>query len=582
MADGKVVCKVDADELDVVVVGSGGGGLTAALTAALEGLRVVVVEKTPYYGGTTAVSGGGIWIPNNLHQVKAGTSDTPEKAGLFLRTILGDRVSAARQDTYLRCGPEMVAELHDRTRWVRFGHWSIPDYYPEVVGGSVEGRTLDPELVDGRELGDERARLRPPTPVMDTHGITVKAKEFTKLAMMGRTWEGRAMAGKVLLRFCASKLAGAKPLGAGQALIARLRLALRDLDVPVWVDTPLVELITDRSGETVRVTGVTVEQDGRPMAIRTRLGVVLAAGGFSTSQVLREKYLPQPTDIRWTLVPEGQDGDAITAGMAVGAATDLLDKVWGQATALLPLDKNAPPVPLLALMERLTPQAIVVNSAGERYTKESLPYAEFQEEMYQHNRDDAVTIPSWLVFDQTAKNRYIFFRTMPRQPFPKRWLNEGYVLRADTIAALARRMEVPVDSLDATVARYNELARSGHDDDFGKGDSAFDRFYGDPTENHPNLAPLDRGPYYAVRMWPGDISTKGGLLTNEHAQVLSESGRVIPGLYATGNCAASVMGEKYPGPGGTLGPAMVFGYVAAKHLAARATNEGDDEHSRAD
>ncbi|GAA4203368.1 FAD-dependent oxidoreductase [Actinocatenispora rupis] len=538
---------------DVVVVGSGGGGLTAALTAALRGLSAVVVEKTDVYGGTTALSGGALWIPDNHLLHAAGVPDSYERARRYLDATVGDRVPRERTDAYLRRGPEMLRFLAERTEWLRFAYVpGYPDYYPERPGGMPEGRSVEAELIDGRLLGPDRAALRPPS--IDTKGFAMSAAEFHDVTMVTRTWRGRARSLTLGARLVRARATGYDPLTLGQALVARLRLALRDADVPVLLGTELVELTTD---ERAHVTGVRVRDRHGARTITARRGVILAAGGFSRSAPMRDEYLPHPTDVAWTSAPEGQTGDAIRLGVGLGAAADLMDRVWG-APSLLPPGA----APFFLVSDRGIPNLIVVDAGGERYLNESLPYHEFVDRMYA-----AGAVPySWAVFDRRAKNRYVVAGTFPRQPFPARWYESGFVRTGRSIADLADRIDVPAATLRRTIARYNDLARAGRDTDFGRGDSAYDRYYGDPTLHNPNLLPLTTPPLYAVRVYPGDIGTKGGLVTDPDGRVLRPNGTPIAGLYATGNTSAAVMGETYPGPGATIGPAMVFGYAAAQDL----------------
>ncbi|GGY09653.1 FAD-dependent oxidoreductase [Streptomyces tanashiensis] len=542
---------------DVVVVGSGAAGMAAAITARLRGLTALVVEKTEAYGGSTALSGGAIWVPDNFHLDEAGLGDTPEKARAYLDATVGDRVPAARKDAYVTHGPQMVRELHDRTD-VRFVYTpGYSDYYPERLGGYPQGRSVEPQVFDFRKLGPEqRATMR--RAGLPTYGLTITSKDFRQLNMVGRTWAGRRTAVKVGAQAVKARLSGQEPLSLGEALIARMRHSLDTLGGELWLSAPLTGLVEEGG----RVTGVRVTRDGRELTIRANGGVVLASGGFSHDQRLREKHLPAPTSTEWSSAAEGQTGDALEPAVALGAATDLMDRVWG-APSVVPPDGK----PFFLVADRGIPGMVIVNQAGERYANEAAPYHEFVDAMYANDRPGASTVPSWLILDATAKARYIFMGLFPGRAFPKPWLESGFVKKAATVEELAAHIEAAPQRLRATVDRFNGFARAGRDEDFHRGESVYDRYYGDPTLPQPNLAPLEKGPFYAVPVHPGDIGTKGGLVTDATARVLREDGSVIDGLYASGNVSSAVMGETYPGPGATIGPAMTFSWLAVDDIA---------------
>ncbi|MFF4284417.1 FAD-dependent oxidoreductase [Streptomyces sp. NPDC001633] len=542
---------------DVVVVGSGAAGMAAALTARLRGLTALVVEKTDVYGGTTALSGGAVWVPNNFHLDAAGLGDTPEKARAYLDATVGDRVPADRKDAYLEHGPRMVREFHDRTA-VKFAYTpGYSDYYPERLGGCPQGRSIEPRIFDLKKLPPEqRATLR--RAGLPTYGLTITSQDFRHLNMVGRTWAGKRTSAKVGARAVKALLTGQRLLALGEALIARMRHSLDLLGGDLWLSAPLTGLVAENG----RITGVRVTLGNRELAVRATGGVVLASGGFSHHQQLREKYLPAPTSTRWSAAAEGQTGDALELGLAAGAAVDLMDRVWGAPSVVPPEGK-----PFFLVADRGVPGMVIVNSAGERYANEAAPYHEFVDAMYAADRPEATSVPSWLILDATSKARYLFMGLFPGQPFPRPWVASGFVKKAGSVEELATRIGVAPERLRATVDCFNGFARAGRDEDFHRGDSVYDRYYGDPTLPNPNLAPLDKGPYYAIPVHPGDIGTKGGLVTDATARVLREDGTVIKGLYASGNVSSAVMGETYPGPGATIGPAMTFGWLAAHHIA---------------
>ncbi|HEV2781752.1 MAG TPA: 3-oxosteroid 1-dehydrogenase [Actinophytocola sp.] len=540
-------------EFDVVVVGSGAAGMTAALTAARHGLRTVLVEKAATFGGSTARSGGGIWAPNNEVLRAAGVPDTPEKARAYLAHIVGDVVDEPRRRAFLDNAPAMISFVQANTP-LRFG-WvpGYSDYYPEAPGGLAIGRSIEARPLDAHVLGAERAVLNPPYLKAPT-GMAVTQADYRWMNLMARHPRGLLRTARVAGRRAVSLLRRRELLTMGQALSAGLRVGLARAGVSVWLDTPLVNLHTEDG----RVTGVEVSRDGAPALIRARRGVVLAAGGFEHNERMRKEYQRPPIGTEWTVGAPENTGDGIEAGMRLGAAVELMDDAWWGPSISLPRG------PYFCLAERTLPGCILVNQAGRRFVNEAAPYVDAVHAMYDRHTEDDPHIPAWLIADQRYRNRYVFAGLGPRQPFPGRWYRHGAVHRAATVEKLAAAVGAPPEALRATVDRFNTFARHGIDEDFRRGQSAYDRYYGDPR-NRPNpcLGPLDRAPFYAIRIVPGDLGTKGGLRTDTRARVLRADGSVIEGLYAAGNAAAPVMGRTYAGPGATLGPAMVFGYLAA-------------------
>jgi len=544
-------------EFDVVVVGSGAAGMTAALTAAHHGLRVVVIEKTDRFGGSTARSGGGLWLPGNEVLRKAGVRDTPGRARAYLAYVAGDGVTQARQRALLEHGPAMLAFVRASTpvdfAWVP----GYADYYPEAPGGLAQGRSIEPVPLDGRVLGAELARLNPayaPAP----NGITITQADYRWLSLGPRHPRAMLATAKILGRMARTRLLRQPMLSLGQALAAGLRAGLLAREVPVWLGTPMTGLqMTDG-----RVTGVEVTRDGRPALIRAGRGVVLAAGGFEHNEQMRRRYQRQPIGTEWTTGAAGNTGDAITAGDAAGAALDLMDDAWWGPS--IPLSGG----PYFCLAERSLPGCLLVNGAGQRFVNESAPYVDAVHAMYDGHCDAVPHIPSWLITDQRYRNSYVFAGLPPRKPLPRRWYAAGAVHRAPTVAELADQVGIDPAALAKTVVRFNEFAQAGRDEDFHRGNSAYDRYYSDPRRRpNPCLAPLDTPPFYAVKIVPGDLGTKGGLRTDERARVLRADGTPIAGLYAAGNTSAAVMGHSYAGAGATIGPAMTFGYLAALDLA---------------
>jgi 3-oxosteroid 1-dehydrogenase len=541
------------EQFDVVVVGSGAAGMTAALAAAHNGLSVVLLEKAPCFGGSTARSGGGVWLPGNHALRAAGIDEPPERAREYLASIVGDVVPAVRRDTFLAHGPEVLKFVCEHTplkfRWVR----DYSDYHPEAPGGRSGGRSVEPMAFDGKLLGDDLAHLEPPYSAPPL-GVPITQADYRWLSLLARHPRGAVRMLSLGVQWLTGKLRGQRLLSMGQALAAGLRVGLTRAGVDVRLNTPLVDLHIEDD----RVTGVVTAQG----IIGARRGVILASGGFEQNLEMREKYQRAPIGTDWTVGAAANTGDGITAGLKLGAALDLMDDAWWGPS--LPLTGG----PWFALAERSRPRCIMVDARGERFANESAPYVEAVHAMYGEGDGPGRHIPTWLVFDQRYKDRYMFTGVGPRQPLPGRWFKAGIAVKSSSLEGLAAKMDVPPDGLSATVERFNGFARTGVDEDFHRGVSKYDHYYGDPRNKpNPSLGPLDKAPYYAVKIVPGDLGTKGGLRTDEHAQVLREDGSVVPGLYAAGNVSAAVMGRTYAGPGATIGPAMVFGYLAATRLA---------------
>ncbi|MBA0127010.1 3-oxosteroid 1-dehydrogenase [Haloechinothrix sp. YIM 98757] len=549
-------------EFDVIVVGSGAAGMTAALAAAHSGLSVLVVEKSGTFGGSTARSGGGVWIPDNEVLREAGITDNPDDAKAYLEHIIGTDVDPERIDTYLERGPEVLSFLLRSTplrmRWVP--HYS--DYYPEAPGGRAHGRSVEPRPFDGTRLGAELANLEPDYGKAPLNVVITQA-DFRWLNLISRHPRGPLRALRVGMRWFGAKLLRKKLLGRGQALAAALRRGLHDAGVPLWLNTPLVEL-TQQDGE---VTGVVVRSEGSELTLRARHGVVLTTGGFEHNETMRKQHQREPIGTEWSVGAKSNTGDGIRAGQDVGAAVEFMSDAWWGPS--IPLTGG----PWFCLAERSLPGSLMINDRGARFVNESAPYVEAVHAMYGGPRGQgdgpAENIPTWIVFDQRYRNRYVFAGVGPRQKLPGRWFKAGVVQSAPTVAELAERIGVPADALEATIERFNGFAAAGEDADFGRGRSAYDHYYGDPRNRpNPSLAPLEVAPFYAVKMVPGDLGTKGGLRTDARARVLRSDGTPIGGLYAAGNASAPVMGHTYAGPGATIGPAMVFGYLAVHDIAS--------------
>lgn len=556
-------------EYDVVVVGSGAAGMVAALTAAHQGLSTVVVEKAPHYGGSTARSGGGVWIPNNEILKRDGVKDTPDEARKYLHAIIGDVVPAEKIDTYLDRGPEMLSFVlkHSPLKlcWVP----GYSDYYPETPGGKPTGRSVEPKPFDANKLGPDLKGLEPPYGKVPMN-MVVMQQDYVRLNQLKRHPRGVLRSLKVGIRATWGKVSGKNLVGMGRALIAPLRIGLREAGVPVLLNTALTDLyVEDGRVLGIYVRDTTAGDDAEPRLIRARHGVILGSGGFEHNEQMRVKYQRAPITTEWTVGAAANTGDGIVAAEKLGAALELMEDAWWGPT--VPLVG----APWFALSERNSPGSIIVNMSGKRFMNESMPYVEACHHMYggQYGQGPGPgeNIPAWLIFDQQYRDRYIFAGLQPGQRIPSKWLESGVIVKADTLAELAEKTGLPADQFTSTIERFNGFARSGVDEDFHRGESAYDRYYGDPTNKpNPNLGEIKHGPFYAAKMVPGDLGTKGGIRTDVRGRALRDDDSVIEGLYAAGNVSSPVMGHTYPGPGGTIGPAMTFGYLAALDIAATA------------
>ncbi|GAA5065354.1 FAD-binding protein [Nocardia callitridis] len=555
--------------VDVLVVGSGGGGMTAALAAEDAGLETLVIEKGARFGGSTALSGGGIWVPGAPSQVAAGYHLDPESVIGYLRTITEGSVNEARLRRYVEDAPRMMAFLEKSSSWLKFV-WKpgYADYYPELDGGSEQGSTINVPPIDLRELGELEQQLLQPL-ALAPKGIWLGPKELRSFYRIRQSWEGKAVLVKLLWRMVRARVFGDRIAAIGQSLAARLRLAMRDHDIALWLNTPMTSLLTDASGA---VTGAVIEKDGRRQRVRARRGVIVASGGFDHDMAWRKEQQPL-VDQDWSFGNPLATGDGIRAGEQVGAATGMLDEAWWFPAIQWPDGRMQ-----FMLNERMMPAQFIVNGDGVRFCNEAEPYMDFGHHMLAGQQTGVTHIPCWLITDHRSWKRYVIggHLPIPKVPFapvptgdkiPRAWLESGVVKAAGSMEEMAVKIGVPPEPLRATAARFNEIATAGYDADFQRGDSAYDNYYGDHTLPNPNLFPLGKPPFYAFRIVLGDLGTSGGLRTDEHARVLRADDSVVAGLYAVGNASAAVMGRSYAGAGATIGPAMTFGYVAARHIA---------------
>jgi len=556
--------------VDVLVVGSGNGGLTGALAAQAAGAGdVLVIEKQDVIGGTSAVSGGGVWIPNNRYARAAGVEDSLEDARTYLQATISEREYQPELiDAYLEQGPAMVDFLHENTR-VRYESLpSYPDYFNEAPGMRPGHRSMEPAPISMRELGDVGLLLHEPNPQTLLFGRLAFTQEELQLFVTQTKGWMRTFAKQAALyaldivgRF---RVKRSRRLTLGAAGVARLLLSLQDAGIPLWRSTQLRELVTEGG----RVVGATVEREGKALRVRTRRGVLLACGGFEHNQAMREKYLPDPTDAEWSSGTRGNQGDGIAAASRVGAALRFMDLAWWCTTLSVPGEC----APRLSIFEKSMPGNYTVNRAGRRVANESQNYQTFMRLLHEKHAAGEDCCPLYMVFDADHRRKYPVGPLMPGKFLPDflvapGWFRNGFIARANSLEALAERCGIDGAQLAETAKQVSDYARAGKDPEFGRGDSLYDRLYGDPeTKPNPCLGPLERPPFYAIRIDPGDFGTCGGLVVDARARVLDANDTPIPGLYATGNCAAGIL-TTYPGPGATLGPAMVFGYLAGRDLA---------------
>ena len=545
-------------QTDLLVLGAGAGGLAAALTAGIAGQRVVVAEKSEYLGGTMALSGGGIWIPANPHMA---ATDSKDAAAGYLRRLLGNRFDAPLVDAFLENGPAMMRLFEDNTASVRFFAADfLTDYEPGVEGAAF-GRTVSMPHYDAAELGDLFEVLRPPLDQLTVlGGMQVDAGDLDPLIGRWRSWANFRHSARLALRHAADWVRSrrGRVLKSGNGVAARMIRAAADKGVIFLRNAPAHALV-ERDG---RVVGAMIQVDGVSTLVEARLGVVIATGGFAQDEDLRRRFIPYPED-HVSMLPAGNNGDGLRMAEAVGGRLgDPLPNngCWTPISTHRRADGKVINYPHI-FIDRSRPGSILVNAEGERFVNEAGHYQALGERVHAEG-----AVPCWLVASHGFLRRYGLGLVRPYES-TKRYIDDGYLFEAPDIQTLAHRLAIDPRNLKATVDRVNSDARNGQDTQFGRGDSVYDRTYGDPSmEGNANFGPLDRGPYYAIRIVPGDLGTFVGLQTDEHARVLRD-GEPVEGLYAAGLDMQSVMGGAYPGAGSMLGPALTFGYIAARHAS---------------
>lgn len=556
-------------EVDLLVIGAGPAGMSTALVARLEGLDVALCEKSDKIGGTAATSAGTLWIPENTQSRRIGLTDTTKAAATYMDDLIGGDTNRNLRDAFLESGPEAIDYFEARTDVVFDPCGKHPDYQ-DRPGAAVTGRAIIPKIFDGRLLGKDFERVRPPIPeFMVFGGMMVGKLDIPPLLGRFRSLRNFLYSARLLARYLTDRLSYSRGTRVvmGNALVARLFLSLKKAGVPVEFETALVDVI--RAGD--QVVGATVKTPEGTRRIRARRGVVLATGGFAHDAELRHAYMPKPTAERSLAVP-GDTGDGMRIALAAGArvSPDLHDTgaFWTPVSVTRRKDGTEGLYPHLSL-DRAKPGLIAVNKAGERFVNEADSYHDFVKGMYRANATSP-SIPAYLICEDAFVTKYGFGAIYPGTSDLTPHVRSGYLARATSLAGLARTIGVDPKGLEATVKRYNALAASGKDNDFGKGSSELNRFNGDPSvQPNPCLAPLGKGPYCAIEVWPAEIACSTGVDTDADGQVLDTAGRPIDGLYACGNDMASIMTGTYPGPGTTLGPALVFGYRIARAAARR-------------
>ena len=555
----------DFDEtFDWVVVGSGAGSMSSALVMRKAGKSAVILEKTGFVGGTTAKSGGVMWIPNNRFICAVEADETPEKAITYLDNVCDDGSEAPgtsheKRLAYVNEAPRMlefiIGEGVEMERAAEF--W--PDYYDDLPGGCKTTRCVTAKYFNLKELGPQwEDKVRPGfAPFPSTLDDGMKVTNY-----MHKSWAIKGTFAKIAFRFVMAKLTGKKFTTAGAALQGRMLKAALAAGVDVRTETPVKEMVVEDG----KVVGVIAEVNGEMRHIGARLGVLVNAGGFAQNQAMRDQYMPG-TKAAWSNTPEGDTGEMHVELSRIGGVLAQMDQMVGYQTSYAPgFDKDYVKPGGQGIAAK--PGGILVDQSGVRYMNEGGSYELFCQNMLERNRTVGA-VPSWVIFDQRyAENYKVLNRFIDKADKRKDLEDCGYLKVADTIEGLAEKIAVDPANLKATVQRWNQMVEKGVDEDFNRGGREYDKWLGDPFHGpNPALAKIERGPFYSIDMIPGDVSTYGGVLIDASSRVIKADGEPIPGLYACGVTTASIMGGVYPGAGASVGPSMTFGYIAAKHAA---------------
>lgn len=554
------------ETVDLLVIGSGAGAMTAGIVAHDRGAKALLIEKSDRYGGSSAMSGGSLWVPGNHLMAEAGLADSREEALTYLEEITAGLVPKEKLEAYVDESPKALGYLAEKANLQMLSLPAYADYYPRAKGSKPGGRSLDPMTFDARSLGDDLLSMKDQNPQMLVMGrIFMTIPESRMMLTRARGWIG--LMTRLMFRYLFDipwrfKSRRDRFLAMGNSLVGMLRQSMVDRGIPLWLESSASELIAEEG----RVVGAVVERGGVSVRVRAKRGVVLAAGGFEGSQAMRDKYLPHPTRVEWSCANKQNTGDAIEMARQLGAALDFMDDGWWGPVTVVPGEENA----RMLVIEKSLPGSVMVNRAGRRFVNEAAPYIDVVNAQYADHSDEQPCVPCYLVFDARFRKSYPVGPLLPgaQQPdaFLPRALRDGYVQKDQTIRGLAVKLGVDPAGLEETIAKMNDYAKTGKDVEYGRGDTVFDRYYGDEkVEPNPCLAPIIEPPFYGMESYPGELGTKGGLRTDVHARVVKESGDVIDGLYAVGNCSSPVMGRTYAGAGATLGPATTFAYIAARH-----------------
>lgn len=538
------------EHYDLVVVGSGAACVCAGLVAHEAKKRVLVLEKNALIGGSTALSGGVFWVPNNPIMKRAGVRDSYEHAKAYLDACAGTPGPGStpeRRHAFLTEGPELVSFLERHgMKWVHAEGWS--DYHEgELPGGVARSRSLVTDIYSMRRLGDWRHRVaraaRPP----------LRLFEASALSLYGKTWKSKRTMAQLAWRLMLNRL-GCDLVGTGMAVQGRLFEIAKRVGIPIWAESPVLRLMTQNG----KITGVVAKKDGRELRIGAH-AVLIDAGGFAHNRPMREKYQPRPTSTEWTNANAGDTGEVMQMAIDLGAATAVMDLAWWNSVSMQPGGSHPANV-----MDLSKPHCIIVDASGQRFVNESTSYVTVGMAMYERHKT-APAVPSWAILESRHRENYLWGGMKPGT-IPDQWLSSGYMMRAGSLDELAAQCSIDAAGLKQTIERFNRYAREGHDPEFHRGGSAYNRFFGDPTvKPNPNLGAIERAPFYAVKIFPGDVGTAGGLVCDEFARVLRDDGTIIDGLYATGNATAPVIGRSYPGAGASISSSAVFGFIAAKH-----------------